>query len=87
MTYAIIACSPAHIARKRSHMAGRKFVFFMLVALIVMSIVNLTVFSLKTKRSYLAAMADFSATPSYSDVSRDVRYAAEVYKPSGQLWI
>ena len=24
-------------------------------------------------------MADFSATPSYSDVSRDIRYAAEVY--------
>ena len=34
-------------------MAGRKFVFFVLVALVVMSIVNLTVFSSKTKRTLL----------------------------------
>ena len=53
MMYVIIASSSTHIERKRSYMASCKFVFSFLVAIVVMSIVNLTIFSLKTKRMLL----------------------------------
>ena len=82
MTYAIIACSPAHIARKRSHMAGRKFVFFVLVTLVVMSIVNLTIFSLKMKRTLLPWQISPLHPPTLTFQEMYDTHAAEVLNPA-----